>query len=131
MKEEDRLRAELAETKTQLRETQDRLNQLAKELKVRLDQLTTGARSDFEQRLLFGLRRLVGKGSEGHDFIHEPNPVLTTKSADEILHFIAFLARRNVNADLSIKQYNKMRDALVVMLEQLPPMPEEDLIIKG
>lgn len=124
MREEDRLRAELAETKAKLKDTQDRLNQLAGEMKGRLDQLTSGQRSAFEERFLQWLRVKWSKDIPAWAFVHEPNPVLNAQRADVVIEFLNMLEARGSAGGAALDQYNKMRGALTAMLNRMPPFPE-------
>lgn len=130
VKEEDRLRAELAETKAKLKETQEHLNHLTNELKARLDQMSTGRRSTFEEHLLQWLRRKWSKSTPQWAFVHEENPVLNAERAAIVIEFLSMLEVRGTMGGSALEQYNKMRGALEIMLERLPPLAQDGTPLK-
>lgn len=124
MKEEAKLKAELAETKAKLKDCQDRLNHLTSEMKARLDQISVGQRSAFEDRLLKWLRSRWSKDTPRWAFVHEANPVLNVERAEVVIEFFDMLHARGTAGGIALEHYNKFRGALEVMLDVMPSLPE-------
>jgi hypothetical protein len=124
VKEEDRLRAELAETKAKLAEAEARLNTLATDMKARLDQIAVGRRTEFEAALIKAMRDLMNAKKEpiwsALSFILEENPALTPERAITIVnHFELITGHWRASIEMRTLYY-KMRGALEEMLLRLP-----------
>lgn len=126
VKEEDKLRAELAETKAKLHDAESRLNQLAGEMRARLDQLTTGRRSEFEETLIRGLQDIYRLDTSFCEFLRQANPALTSIHADKILKVMSANSKLYAISSERNKLYSDMRLALEVMLTRLPPAKDPD-----
>lgn len=132
MKEEDRLRAELAETKAKLKETQDRLNHLAGEMKSQLNRLTDehGKLTDFEAELVRLMQvelkiraslPLYGDSTLNEE-VKKEKPLLTANHARSIHQHKIDLYDMRTDALLFASRYTRFRDALEVLLEKCPPI---------
>ena len=108
----------------------DKLGKELAEMRVRLDQLTRGRRSEFEAELLKGLRLHMPKNDPRFNFAHENNPALTAQDAQWVVAFLNLQKQRAAQSEVMLQRYNDMRAVLETALQRLPTMPETVSAIK-